>query len=355
MSTDLRTRLRGPHAYDLARAAMAEMQRLGVWPTPLNFELWLQITIDPDGPLNAEVERIIQGGETITEAQSEELAAKHLARNRLAEEVRVAGDGLDLQLRQVQRVIETAQTSSAQYGATLAGASEELEHDLEPTEVKKLVETLADATHQIRRRTDALETGLTASNGEVVRLRARLEAAQREAMTDALSNLPNRKAFDIALTHACEEADETGAPLALAMVDIDLFKRFNDTWGHQTGDQVIRYVASILARAAQEPFFAARYGGEEFAVILPGETGAQAAAILDTVREEIGSRSLKRRSTDEDLGVVTVSTGVAQRGRKELPAALIERADAALYASKRNGRNRVTNAEGRFSSASAAA
>ena len=134
--------------------------------------------------------------------------------------------------------------------------------------------------------------------------------------------------------------------VSVAVLDIDHFKRFNDTWGHQTGDQVLRYVASVIGRVGDTPpRTAARYGGEEFSIVFPGEDAASVCALLDAIREEIGSRMLKRRSTNEDLGAVTISMGVAQRYANESPASLVERADKALYASKRGGRNRVTNAE----------
>ncbi len=141
------------------------------------------------------------------------------------------------------------------------------------------------------------------------------------------------------MSHAATEDQ----PLSLCIIDIDHFKRFNDTWGHQTGDQVIRYVASVIGRLGAAPRLAARYGGEEFAVILPGDSTDMAAAMLDAMRLEIASRALKRRSTNEDLGAVTVSVGVAGFRTGESPVALIERADEALYASKRAGRNRITN------------
>jgi diguanylate cyclase len=133
--------------------------------------------------------------------------------------------------------------------------------------------------------------------------------------------------------------------LSLAVIDIDHFKKFNDTWGHQVGDQVIRYVASILGKVGVPPRLAARYGGEEFAVIFPGESAAEVEELMNASREQISSRQLKRRSTAENLGVVTVSSGIAQLAPGETPASLLGRADAALYASKRGGRNRVTNAE----------
>jgi diguanylate cyclase len=131
----------------------------------------------------------------------------------------------------------------------------------------------------------------------------------------------------------------------LAVLDIDHFKNFNDSWGHQTGDQVIRFVASVIGRVGAPPRFAARYGGEEFAMIFARETAAQVERTLHDIREEVASRRLKRRSTNEDLGAVTLSAGFAERRPAETPSALMERADAALYESKRSGRNRVTSAE----------
>eukprot|EP01036_Dinobryon_divergens_P061661 gene61661-biopygen14112 len=164
-------------------------------------------------------------------------------------------------------------------------------------------------------------------------------------MTDALTNLANRKAFDEELLRACDEAEKKRQTLSLAVLDIDHFKRFNDTWGHQTGDQVIRYVASVIGRLGATPRFSARYGGEEFAMIFPGEDRDVAMAVVEKVREEISTRVLKRRSTNEDLGAVTLSAGIAESTRSEKPVELIERADGALYASKRNGRNRTSIAD----------
>jgi diguanylate cyclase len=208
-----------------------------------------------------------------------------------------------------------------------------------------MVDNLTDATQRVQRENQALEDRLADTTAEVARLRKHLEAVRREAMTDGLTNLANRKAFDEALERALQAADVSGEPVTLAVLDIDHFKAFNDTWGHQTGDQVIRYVAGVIGRAGPEPRTAARYGGEEFALILPGEDIGAALVILEKIREEVGSRVLKRRSTNQDLGMVTVSVGLAERMPGEPQGSLIERADAALYASKRSGRNRTTRAE----------
>jgi len=320
------------------------MEANQVWPTPLNFELWLHYVGDPDGPLGREIDRLVKTGATITEAIAEELAAQYLPKLRLNDEIRDAGDQLNRQLHSITSAIQTAQRSNAIYGKTLAGASEELTHAPDHQTLQAMVQGLAAATRKAQRESNTLEKRLSASTEEIVRLREHLEQVRREAMTDALTTLANRKAFDEGLDSACAAAETSGRPLALAVIDIDHFKRFNDTWGHQTGDQVIRYVASVIGRVGEAPRLAARYGGEEFAIVFPATEIEAVAKELDNVRHEIGSRALKRRSTNEDLGTVTVSVGVAAFRPGEAAANLLERADAALYASKRGGRDRVTTA-----------
>ena len=278
---------------------------------------------------------------------AEDLAATYLPKAKLNEQIRDAGDLLTKELTAVSAAIHNAKQSNAAYGATLAGATKDLTDggEVEVTKLKSMVDNLAGATRQVQRQNTALEKRLAESAEEVARLKEHLEQVRRDATTDGLTNLANRKAFDEELERACSEADAGGAVIALAVLDIDHFKSFNDTWGHQTGDQVIRYVASVIGRVGARPRFAARYGGEEFAVIFAGESPRQVERTLNEIREEISSRMLKRRSTNEDLGAVTVSAGFAERRPGEPIHALVERADTALYASKHSGRNRVTNSD----------
>jgi diguanylate cyclase len=126
------------------------------------------------------------------------------------------------------------------------------------------------------------------------------------------------------------------------MCDIDHFKRFNDTWGHHTGDQILRFLSSAMQAHARPDHLICRFGGEEFAMIMPRADTKVAAATADALRAAIQAKRLRRRSTNEDLGQVTVSIGVARLQPGDTPQGLIERADACLYASKRNGRNQVT-------------
>jgi diguanylate cyclase len=125
------------------------------------------------------------------------------------------------------------------------------------------------------------------------------------------------------------------------MTDIDHFKHFNDTYGHLTGDQVLRLVATSLKQNVKGHDIAARYGGEEFAVVLPNMALPPAVAFADQIRRAVETKELKKRSTGELLGRVTISIGVAALGASDTAQMLIERADCCLYSAKRAGRNQV--------------
>lgn len=345
MPTDIDPILRTPKGYDWARQALEAMETHRVWPTAINFELWLHYVAAKDSEVTAEINSVLSSGQAFTDLIGEEIASHHLPGAKLSGEILQAGKSLTKELDTVSRAIETARETSEAYGQQLASASESLDGQAEGS-LKGVVDDLSSATRKAREETQTLESQLADTTSELTRLREHLDQVRREAMTDALTMLANRKAFDEGLEKACDDAARDGDVVSLAIIDIDHFKIFNDTWGHQTGDQVIRYVASVIGRIAQTgDRFAARYGGEEFAVIFPGESRDLALAAMEQAREEIASRVLKRRSTNEDLGAITISTGIAETRGQDQPGTLIERADGALYASKRTGRNRTTLAD----------
>ena len=343
MSADIQTSLRSPAAYDLARKAIQVMEAHRVWPTVRNFNLWVHYVNETTSPLAKEIDRLIAAGEAITETVGESLAAQFLPEAKINGGILEAGDVLSSELTSVSRAVETAQRFTAEYGQELATASERLVGD-ERAQIRAVVHDLTAATTKVQAENKSLETQLAETTAELVRLRENLDKVRRDAMTDGLTGLTNRKAFDEHLETLCEQAEAEARPVTLAIIDIDHFKGFNDAWGHQIGDQVLRYVSSVIGRMGSPPRVAARYGGEEFAIIFPNEGGRTAEAVLEEIRIEVGSRSLKRRSTNEDLGAITVSAGFAERLAGESISNLIERADAAMYASKRGGRNRTTAA-----------
>ncbi|MHB1598460.1 MAG: GGDEF domain-containing protein [Acidimicrobiales bacterium] len=158
-----------------------------------------------------------------------------------------------------------------------------------------------------------------------------LERLDELARTDALTTLPNRRSWDEELAKAIEWSRHVGRPLALAMVDLDDFKAFNDTYGHAAGDAFLANAAKHWRASLRATDFLARYGGEEFAVLLPGCTAAQAALLAERLRSETPDHQ-------------TCSVGIAHWDGHEGADALLGRADIALYEAKRLGRDRVVTA-----------
>lgn len=223
----------------------------------------------------------------------------------------------------------------------LADATTQLGNAKDRDGIRAIVESLVQSANEMQRNNKALEDRLQASRQAITQPQQNLEVVRTESLTDPLTGLSNRKFFDQSLDKLIANATEHIEPLSLVMTDIDHFKVFNDTWGHLTGDQVLRLVATAVKHNVKGQDIAARYGGEEFAVILPNTVLRSALTVAGHIRRAVMSKELMKRSTGQNLGRVTISLGVAQLHRGDTAQSLIARADACLYAAKRNGRNRV--------------
>lgn len=226
-------------------------------------------------------------------------------------------------------IVEAQRADAASYGADLAAGADQLESG------EGGVAALVAITRAMARRTKAVEQQLTAARDETQQLREKLAEAGEEARSDPLTGLPNRRAFEEKLA----EMERSNTALSLAICDIDHFKRVNDSYGHAVGDRVIKAVAHTL-RDNCAGNMVARIGGEEFVVLFPDLDPEAAAAILDAARDVLAARYFKLRETDQPLGKVTFSGGVAH-GRHPDGTPALQRADALLYAAKKSGRNQV--------------
>jgi diguanylate cyclase len=172
-------------------------------------------------------------------------------------------------------------------------------------------------------------------------IRESLSQSEERARTDTLTGLPNRRALEEFFRAAQADAMEQGQPLSALLIDIDHFKRFNDSFGHGVGDQVLRLVAKALRERVREIDLPARYGGEELIAVLPDTDLAGCAVVAERIRRALSECKITRRSTGQELPGITVSIGVGQFQPGESMEDVIERCDRALYQAKRTGRNRV--------------
>ncbi|KPP82748.1 MAG: diguanylate cyclase DgcB [Oceanicaulis sp. HLUCCA04] len=335
-------RLQTHEGIDLARRALDMMAEYSVAPTPQNYAVWVAYVSDSIPELSEAIQSAIDKGGPVNDDVCDELYDRHFTFKRIQDAVLDTGGAMSRELGAVVKTLEAAERDTAAYGEALAGASGQLGEAPDSVAFKRMVEGLVSATARMQRRSRELERRLQETSVEVNQLRNNLEKVREEAMTDALTGLANRKRFDESMRKARRDAELQGDDFCLILCDIDHFKRFNDTWGHQTGDQIIRFVAACLSRFAKDTHIVARYGGEEYAIVMPKTTIGDAASVAEKIRATVESKRLLRKSTNEDLGHITVSMGVSQHATGESVESLIERADTNLYKSKQTGRNRVT-------------
>jgi diguanylate cyclase len=219
---------------------------------------------------------------------------------------------------------------------------------LRANDVTRLQPRLDEAlvgTAEMRSSAQALQQQIAASEQEISKLRGDLLRARDDALLDPLTRILNRRGFDQKVAALFEQPAADGRQHCLVMLDIDHFKKVNDAHGHPMGDRVIQALGEILRHTVgQEPHAAARYGGEEFAIVLPHSTLDDAARLAEQVRLRTKAMKIRHRQTQDVLLTVTVSGGVAALRPGDDAAMLIGRADAALYASKKAGRDRVSRA-----------
>lgn len=335
-------RLQTAEGIELARKALDLIARYALAPSPQNYAVFTAFVSDSTPELCSDLQVLLDRGGPIPQDALDDLYDRHFTFRRIQDAVMDAGGAMSSELGAVVKTLEAAERDTAAYGEALAGASGQLDGATDSASVKRMVEGLVAATARMQRRSRELERRLQETSQEVDQLRNNLEKVREEAMTDSLTGVANRKRFDESMRKGRRDADVKGEDFSLILCDIDHFKRFNDTWGHQTGDQVIRFVAACLSRFSKDYHVVARYGGEEFGIVLPNTSIEEARIIAEKVRTTVESKRLLRKSTNEDLGNITVSLGVSQYRSSESVECLIERCDTNLYKSKQTGRNRIT-------------
>ncbi|WP_369601148.1 GGDEF domain-containing protein [Hahella sp. SMD15-11] len=339
-----------PENPDLNRAvrylqlALPEMTEHKVPATPRNYAVWYEYVLGHNPELNALIDARKGSGAPFTEAFNDSLYQQFIA-----DRGKAAIDNIRENVRQlINEMLHQAERQGQSldtYLTTLESASQKLAGDQSQVDLPALVGELLSETRSQRASTSDIQASVKTMADEIRALRKEVERLHQEANTDPLTRVANRRAFDIALDNAIASAKLNGQPLSVVMLDIDYFKKVNDTHGHLVGDKVLRFIASVLRRQTKGKDTVARYGGEEFAIIMP-ETPLQGAeAATENIRRAIAAQVLHDSVENQHIGHVTISAGISEYVYGEEPDTLVSRADAALYRAKQNGRNRVEVAD----------
>lgn len=333
-------------ANDIACRALERIHKEQLPPSPQIFSLWYSYLAKSNSNVVSALDFLIHKSEPIVLEQCLEIYDKYLAESSNNSFLQKAEGAIQDTILEIIKMLESSKSVTTEYSGSLNKVKDRLtkSDNIDVSEFKDIVHKLVQDTKQIAQKNEALESELNKSSQAMRSLQEDMESIRKEAITDGLTGLANRKAFDNELIHTASESEADNVAFSLIMLDIDHFKSFNDNFGHQVGDQVLKLVARTLIDGIKGLDFAARYGGEEFAIILP-KTNVQAAAhVANALRQSVASKELVNRSSGHKLGRVTVSAGISEYIAGEDPAKLIERADSALYTAKHNGRNQVASA-----------
>ncbi len=326
----------------IAELTLGALKKIGLPASARNYELWYAHIEGKNPALSRDIQIAADSFGKVSQGDADRLYKTHIQHAGLSNDVIELVTKFQSEISGLYDMIEQTGENAVDHRDTLQSLSDQLRQTTEDyPAVGKLLEGVISVAKDMRTENEQLENRLAESVIEISVLQRNVENIQEEAMRDPLTGVANRARFDKALDQQMANATATGAPLSLVMADIDYFKSFNDKWGHQTGDQVLRLVAEVMNANIKGQDVLARYGGEEFAIILPETSAENAQKLADRIRNAIESRRLKKRRTEEDLGVVTISMGVSAFRRADTAESFVERADECLYAAKDAGRNKV--------------
>jgi len=324
---------------ELLKHAIAFIGTHRLTANPVNYTVCYEYLLGSHPEMKREVDVAIAQNIPLTDRMMEKWFETYFATN---EQIGLRQSQADL-LEVITKLAETtvlAESNVIQFDNVLRYSEKELANSNSPLE--SLVAHLLTSTRTMQASMELMKQQIQESKQEISFLQERLERVTEEALSDALTGLTNRKGLSKAIEQALLLNGERKAYPCLLMVDIDHFKKINDTFGHLLGDRVIKVVGETLKSQIKGRDTAARYGGEEFCVLLPETESKDAVKVAENIRLAVEKTRIKRSSDNQEICRMTISIGVARYKPNESITALFERADNALYRSKNEGRNRVT-------------
>ncbi len=320
---------------------MGALNTFDLPPTPENYELWFVYYSGAEPEVKHAIDNVLDQ-QAIDNETCMEIHKKFLCTGTNSKLVEGVGNQVQKTIKDVSEAMDMANGWMDGYEVNLQETQEKLSLDKNNEENRKLLENIIGETRSMLQKNAGMKELLRRSTIVISEMHRDLELARKEAVTDGLTGLANRKHFDLEIKHLTDAVlEEENTTLSLLMLDIDHFKTFNDKFGHQVGDQVLKLLAKTLNDGVKGRDLACRYGGEEFSILLPDTNLDQSVHVAESIRKAISQKDIVNRSTGKHIAKVTISVGVSEYNTGEKIDHFIERADKALYKAKERGRNQV--------------
>lgn len=325
------------------RLVLQMMGQHQITPHPRNYALCYEYVLARNPSLNRALDSHFAHNAELSEEVSISLYDEFIAHGSMSTMNR-AQEELKRVLRSVMLQLLQTGNEFAQYANGLGSQLERMKDTSNIDLVREIGMVLVEDTRHMESTSKATTARLTGATEEVDRLRKELDDARREASTDPLTGLLNRRAFTTVISNAIAKSSADQQPFSLLLLDIDHFKSINDTYGHLVGDKVLRFIGRLLAQVLKGQDTVCRFGGEEFAALLPDTRLQGAEHVAETIRNRLMNSQLRLTESGQSLGEITASFGIALYQPGETIEELIHRTDRALYEAKHAGRNRVNTA-----------
>ena len=314
--------------------------------TPKSFAVWFSYVTGDNKLVNHRIDRLAKACDTIDSYQMEQAHGEFICDFETKSKQQISvGESLEVEMAEIANLVQQHLSASDNYSGSLRQTVDTLSNEEHPIKILKSIRILIDESIKMQFETSSLYSSLQKSEAQVRKMRSSLAKSRKNEMLDHLTGLSNRRRFDLSLAKEVDAAHKSSIPMCLAMIDIDRFKKLNDTFGHAIGDQVIKFFASLLKKNVKGRDTSARYGGEEFSIILPSTSIGDARILIEGIRNQLADTNLVLKKDKVAIGKVTASFGVAQIRKSDDPNDITERADANLYKAKNSGRNCTVSSE----------
>jgi len=330
-----------PASAEILRLLLQKMAAHPAAFTPFTYALWYEHITGINPTLSRAVNALLDEKRQVDDDAVHELYARHIADGNVEAE-QAFKQNMQQVLENLARFTEATDDEAGKFNAGLQKHGERLSKGVDAESLQGLVGEIAQETQTMRSSVESLQDKLQESRSEVERLQQELMSARSEALLDPLTGMFNRRGFEAQMRNLVSNPEMLGKPVSFLMIDIDFFKKINDTYGHLFGDKVIRVIAEVLKAQVKGQDSVARLGGEEFAVILPDTPLQGARSVAENIRRVVESGRIRRLDKDESVGGITISVGISGCGVGDDWLEVLGQADEALYASKQGGRNRCT-------------
>lgn len=321
------------------KATIPRMKSLHIPITPQNYAVWYEYSGGLNSELNQTIDQLLSEGKTFTDEVNDTLYIKFVGDKETSKLLSGVQSETERLLFQLLGDLEIFRNDTRQFSETLVGTGKRLESTVSKEDLVYLIGMLMTELEEVNKSHSKMETALKSTTNQVVGLRLEMAKLHGAAMVDSLTGILNRRAFDEAIERLVMHSDRESG-FSLLLLDIDHFKRFNDTHGHLAGDKVLVYVATLLKNGVKGSDTVARFGGEEFAILLPETSHSNAVAVAWGLCKKVNSKVLTAGNGNQ-LGKITISVGVSYLRDNDNLSSIIDRADKALYAAKKKGRNQV--------------